>query len=117
MSQVRSTLWMVLAFATRLAAMLLGAVIALALFHGDGDAHEDQNLPTHVGRAYIGEDGDIAHVVLNVEPNAGSRALVLHDSDGRRSWPDLVLFAMTSLQQCHDGSPTAPTGYLGDPHT
>jgi hypothetical protein len=36
---------------------------------------------------------------------------------GRRSRPDLVLFAMISLQQCHDGSPTAPTGYLGDPHT
>jgi hypothetical protein len=43
------------------------------------------------------------------------------DSSGvkfrRRSRPDLVLFAMISLQQCHDGSPTAPTGYLGDPHT
>ena len=35
----------------------------------------------------------------------------------RRSRPDLVFFAMSSLQQCHDGSPTAPTGYLGDPHT
>ena len=34
----------------------------------------------------------------------------------RRSRLDLVLLAMTSLQQCHDGSPTPPTGYLGDPH-
>ena len=83
MSQVRSTLSMVLAFATRLAPMLLGAVIAIALFHGDGDTNENQNLPTHVGRAYIGEDGDIVHVALNVEQDAGSRALVLHDSDGR----------------------------------
>jgi hypothetical protein len=78
---------MVLAFATRLAPMLLGAVIALALFHGVGATHENQNLPTHVGQAYVGEDGDIVHVALNVEHDAGSKALVLHDSDGR-IWPN-----------------------------
>jgi hypothetical protein len=34
---------------------------------------------------------------------------------GKRSRSDLVFRAMSSLQQCHDGSLTTPTGYLGDP--
>jgi len=82
MSQVRSTLSIMLAVVTKLAIMLLGAVIALGLFHDDEETYEDRNLPTHVGQAYVGDDGEIVHVALKVEQDAGSRSFVLHGTDG-----------------------------------
>ena len=63
--------------------MLLGAVVALALFHGEGASDDDRTLPMRTGRAFVSEDGEIVHVALNFEQAAASRTVVLHGAGGR----------------------------------
>jgi hypothetical protein len=83
MSQIRSALWMILALVGRFGLLLLGAVIALALVHGDGDSQDIQSLPKRAGRVFVGNDGRIIHVVPNIEQGSSERPLVIHGSDGR----------------------------------
>jgi hypothetical protein len=84
MFQIRWAASILLALAGRLALMLLGAVISLALFHGEGTGHEDRALPAHAGRAYVGDDGEIIHVAPNLEPVGDSRTLVVHGVGGTK---------------------------------
>jgi hypothetical protein len=83
MSQIRSVLGMMLALVGRFGLLLLGAVIALALFHNDDNGRANQALPKQAGRAYISDDGRIIHIVPNVEQGSPVRTLVIHRPDGR----------------------------------
>jgi hypothetical protein len=82
MPQIRSAASMLLALVGPVALMLLGAVISLALFRGEGASHEDRALPAHSGRAYLGDDGEIIHIAPNVEKSGDPRTLVIHGVGG-----------------------------------
>jgi hypothetical protein len=63
--------------------MLLGGVVALALFLGEGAGHDGRAVPTHARRASLSDDGEIIHVALEVDERMPSNTMLVHGPGGR----------------------------------
>ena len=83
MSQIRSATATIASLLGPFAMMLLGAVISASLFRAGEPGKDDRALPPHVGRAFLGEDGEAVHVALSVGPGSTMRNLVLQTPEGR----------------------------------
>jgi hypothetical protein len=89
MSQIRSVLSMIMmTLVGPIFLMLLGAVGALALFHGEGASRDDRAVLTQAKGATVSDDGETIHVAVEVEEGKASKTMLLHGPGGR----DLVRF-------------------------